>query len=60
MSRRAKFWLAIGVLFLLGNFVGLWMALAAGELVHACLHGVLLFLTAIAIGRVLARRIATS
>ena len=60
MSRRAKIWLTIAVLFLLANFGGLWIAVAAGELIHACIHGGLLLVTALALGRVAARRIATT
>ena len=60
MSRRFKFWLAVAVVFLAGNFAGLWMAIAEGQYIHACIHAALALVTALILGRTVARRIATS
>jgi hypothetical protein len=38
MTRRAKVWLVVAVLFLVGNLAGAAVAVAAGEMPHAGVH----------------------
>jgi hypothetical protein len=38
MTRRAKVWLVVAVLFLVGNLAGAAVAAAAGEMRHAGVH----------------------
>lgn len=46
MTRRAKVWLVVGVLFILVNFVGGVIAAVGGELLHTGVHAGLLLLGA--------------
>ena len=54
MSRRATIWLAVAVIFILGNIAGGIYAAAQGEAMHAGLHAVLTLaglLAAMVLGR---------
>ena len=59
MTRRAKIWLVVAVLFVLVNLGGLVMAALAGELLHAALHLALGLLGAVGASRLAPRRVAS-
>ena len=58
MTRRAKVWLVVAVLFLVGNLAGAVVAAAAGELHHAGVHVALALLGAYLAWRVSRGRVA--
>lgn len=59
MTRRSRIWLVVAVIFTLANLAGAGMAAAQGELLHTGIHGLLLLLGGVAIGRIVARDIAS-
>ena len=46
MTRRARIWMVVAVLFALLNVGGVWMAALEGELLHAAIHVVLAYAAA--------------
>jgi hypothetical protein len=56
MTRRARIWQIVAVLFTLANLGGLWLAAVQGELLHTAIHGVLLLLGVYLVWRLLPRR----
>ena len=58
MSRSAKVWLVVSVLFVLVNIAGMWMAARASEGMHTGIHVVLTLAGVIAVRALLARRVA--
>ena len=59
MTRRARIWMVVAVLFALANLGGVWMAGLEGELLHAALHVVLAYAGAFVAWRLAPNRIAT-
>lgn len=59
MTRRSKVWMVVAVLFTLVNLAGAGVAAAEGELIHACLHVGLMLLSAVFLGRLAARQVAS-
>lgn len=57
MTRRSGIWLVVAVLFVVANLAGAVFAAARGELLHACIHAVLMLLGAYFVGRLAVRRI---
>lgn len=57
MTPRSRIWLVLAVLFVVVNLAGAAFAAARGELLHACIHAVLLLVGAYFVGRLAARRI---
>ena len=58
MTRRAKVWLVVALLFLVGNLAGAVVAAAAGEMHHAGVHVGLALLGAYLAWRVTRGRVA--
>jgi len=59
MTRRARVWQIVAVLFTLANLGGVWIAAIRGELLHTAIHGVLLLLGVYLVWRLLPRRNAS-
>lgn len=59
MTRRSKIWMVVALIFTILNLAGAGYAVAQGELLHACLHVVLLVLGAYAVGRIAAKQVAS-
>jgi hypothetical protein len=58
MSRRSRIWLVLAVLFGLVNAGGTVIAAVRGEVLHTCVHAVLLALTAYLVLRLAPTRVA--
>ena len=59
MTRRAKIWLTVAVLFILVNVAGTVVAAVQGELTHAIMHAGLAYLTTFLVWRFMPRRVAS-